>query len=860
MKFLRLLTAVFFSILMAGCSDGRDESKGGNGETPSEAYKATTSVAQKGPLQIGSLITTQELDGKLIATGKSYSYTVTSDFGTFTPTATYTSRYVEIYANGYYFDEVTNAVSGGSILLSGLVDLSTDTLMNVNLLTTLAYKRIKTLVSNGVSFEAARVQAEREVLAALKIPSGSSYGAFNTFDLSKGREVDQILAVVSAMFVSGRASGNVSELIGNFQADLAVNGKITIAEIQDALTGSAQELNLASVAMNLNSKVGSNFTSGELGQWVDHEGDGVVGKFEYQVNDAGQSSTFTLPAYTVDKLSGLAISVSAGQMTVNGTAASGAVMLKRGDAVVVGPTGGNFPNGNLNIYLKSETKNLASVSFVRGMTSVSVSPAALNVAKGITSQFVATASYTDGSKADISASVTWSIGNSNVGSITSTGSVSAIELGATSVVATYGSLNGSTSYTVTGPVIQNLEIYSVAPYTGVGRTESMMAIAAYSDGRKVDATNSVVWESSSPAVATINATTGQAVGVSLGVTTITATLESVARSVTLTVSSNPWSYTSNVIFPPPLNGFTATALNNGSVLLVNKSGGNGQIYDPLHNIWQGGVRSAVIDSNTATLLGDGRVLLAGLNGLSKIYNVNENTWSVAGAAPGLNLFSSTLLLSGKVLIAGGSAASGAHLYDPATNQWEQTDTLASGRGQHTATLLKDGRVLVVGGVQKIYSFMLTTVASAEFYDPVRETWSLTGSMNTARKRHTVTLLADGKVLATGGFTASAEIYDPATGDWAVTGSMSTDRTDHTATLLNDGKVLVIGGYIDNYSKVSDTVEIYDPANGTWSAVGGLQTARAGHEAVLLTNGKVLVVGGADVNDKPINNAELSWSW
>jgi len=176
----------------------------------------------------------------------------------------------------------------------------------------------------------------------------------------------------------------------------------------------------------------------------------------------------------------------------------------------------------------------------------------------------------------------------------------------------------------------------------------------------------------------------------------------------------------------------------------------------------------------------------------------------------------TLLPDGRVLIAGGEdrydALASAELYDPATGTWSDTASLSTARDSHTATLLPNGKVLVAGGRESI---PVGSLASAELYDSATGTWSLTGNLNTARLFHTATLLPNGKVLVAGGRDAhfveltSAELYDPATGTWSVTGSLNIPRKDHTATLLPSGMVLVTGGALRAKVPLA-SAELYDP--------------------------------------------------
>src|SRR5438874_1778850 len=178
---------------------------------------------------------------------------------------------------------------------------------------------------------------------------------------------------------------------------------------------------------------------------------------------------------------------------------------------------------------------------------------------------------------------------------------------------------------------------------------------------------------------------------------------------------------------------------------------------------------------------------------------------VAGRLPraiyGRSLASTLFFFSAALLVQPCAAAPG---------QWEYTGMLNTGRFSHTATLLADGKVLVTGGFGTSSGDQL---ASAELYDPATGTWTFTGTLNTARAIHTATLLPDGRVLVAGGFNdnihlASAELYDPASGTWTVTHRLNQGRYLHTATLLPTGEVLVAAGVSDVHSLAS--AELYDP--------------------------------------------------
>lgn len=180
--------------------------------------------------------------------------------------------------------------------------------------------------------------------------------------------------------------------------------------------------------------------------------------------------------------------------------------------------------------------------------------------------------------------------------------------------------------------------------------------------------------------------------------------------------------------------------------------------------------------------------------------------------------------------------------------------LNTGRSDHAAVRLPDGRVLVSGGTDGT-----NALKSSEVYDPSTETWTTTGDMTAARRGHVATLLANGKVLVTGGYDgklalATAEVYDPSSGTWTATiGPMNGTRRFHTATLLSDGKVLVAGGVVGPLQTADPlSTDLYNPATGLFTAYAAgsalaLPEARQGHTATLLSNGKVLFVGNSGVN-------------
>jgi Kelch motif protein/galactose oxidase-like protein len=298
------------------------------------------------------------------------------------------------------------------------------------------------------------------------------------------------------------------------------------------------------------------------------------------------------------------------------------------------------------------------------------------------------------------------------------------------------------------------------------------------------------------------------------------------------------------------NYHIATLLPNGKVLVAGGfPGTSAELYDPATDTWTvtGSLRVARAGS-PATLLPNGKVLVAGgtqsggslqSSASTELYDPATGRWTLTGsmkhARIGLSS-TATLLPNGKVLVVGGDATGSSELYDPASGTWTLTGSASTGG---RATLLPNGKVL----------------RGAELYDPATGTWTPTGAPSTNRYV-TATLLLNGKVLvASGNRTFTAELYDPASGTWSATGSLTWDRDFCTATLLRNGQVLIAGGYQQETDTPVASGEVYDPASGTWTEIP-MNEPHFSHTATLLANGKVLIAGGNGWNVSLLSSAEL----
>lgn len=323
------------------------------------------------------------------------------------------------------------------------------------------------------------------------------------------------------------------------------------------------------------------------------------------------------------------------------------------------------------------------------------------------------------------------------------------------------------------------------------------------------------------------------------------------------------------------SGHVAITLTNGKVLLLGGRDGAGSalkvssLYEPSTGTWSAtGSMNTARQNHAACLLTNGTVVVTGgsadtegLDSLSstEIYNPSSGVWTLTGYLNAPRSFHSINLVSGEPTVIGGGSGStyvtDIEVYNSQFGEWGIAGSGGGGdpsrrRKSHTATVLRDFRVLVAGGTTT------APLATAGTYKPY--SWTVTGGMAASHSGHTATLLRNDKVLVVGGLNADGvssvvcELYGGS--GWSAAPSLATARTGHTATLLSSGGVLVAGGTDGN--GVLASCETFSPNPAPWEDAAPMWYGRTGHSATLLPSGKVLVAAGSGWGQSFVSNTEL----
>ncbi len=224
--FFPSVITMFLALSMLGCGSddtlNNPENSGSDANT-NNRVSSISGVAQKGQFLRGSSVTIYALDKNLNATGLSYPTQTSDDMGSFS-VSNVKADYIDVKVNGYYYNENRNATSTSTINLQALA--ASGSKVNVNILTTLAYNRIKHLVGTGMCFADAQNRAQIEVLTALGFGNSITEN-FTKMNIADGGDANGLLLAASLLIQQSRSVGDVSKLISDIAADIEDDGLLT---------------------------------------------------------------------------------------------------------------------------------------------------------------------------------------------------------------------------------------------------------------------------------------------------------------------------------------------------------------------------------------------------------------------------------------------------------------------------------------------------------------------------------------------------------------------------------------------------------------------------------------------------------
>lgn len=220
------------------------------------------------------------------------------------------------------------------------------------------------------------------------------------------------------------------------------------------------------------------------------------------------------------------------------------------------------------------------------------------------------------------------------------------------------------------------------------------------------------------------------------------------------------------------------------------------------------------------------------------------------------------------------------IYDGATDRWSLGADIPQARFGESAAIMPDGEVLVAGGFGPSSAGLAPVLSSTYLYDPRRDSWQRSGDLPVAKADAEATLLSDGRVLLVGGSvplprpaqlpngaitdvqsSGSVEIFDPRTGMWSEVAALPELRTGEILAALPHGDAIAAGGCVSSNGRLDstravDTVDLFDSGPGTWTEGPKLPEGRCGGSGMALADGRVLVMGGFTQTGDPITTALL----
>ena len=259
-----LIVAIIFGLSLQSCTKDEDiiepietnnEDETTNSETDSDTdvfmVKELTGASQKGPYVVGTIVTILELEQDLTPTGRTFTTEINNNIGQFRfANLDLVSPFVELRSNGFYYNEVTGNTSDAPLSLSALVDLSDESTININILTTLEKDRVEYLITNGSSFTEAKSQAATEVLAVF-YQEVSSSSNLDDLTITVDNDGNASLLAISSILQGYLSVGDLSALVSRIKFDLREDGLLDDESICISLASVASRLNANSVKSHL---------------------------------------------------------------------------------------------------------------------------------------------------------------------------------------------------------------------------------------------------------------------------------------------------------------------------------------------------------------------------------------------------------------------------------------------------------------------------------------------------------------------------------------------------------------------------------------------------------------------------------